>query len=285
MIKLRLKRHGSFSIREGWFEKAINSINESEKSIFTKEIGVATLGIGANMVTSLRYWLVASEIIYEKNSLLTDFGKLLVEYDPYLDNDFSWWMIHQHIASNFKNAPIFNIIFNYFHVKNFTKETMNQFVLNYLEENKYDMSNVSQVDSDITVFLKTYIKEKVKNPEDNLCSPLGKLGLLRKLSNNLYNFIQPSHDILPYQVVYNCLINCLDEEEIKNGINIDDLISKNNSPSKIFNMDKNLLHLYLNDMKQEDLVTINKTAGLNMLYIQKVLSEEEIFKDFFLEVR
>lgn len=283
MVKLRLKRHGSFSIREGWFEKAIDSIKDNDKSVFGKENGVATLGIGANMVTSLRYWLIASEVIMEKNSMFTEFGKLLVEYDPYLDSDFSWWMIHQHLASNFKGAPIFNIVFNRFNIKNFTKETMNQFVLNYMQENGIDMSNSSQVDADTTVLLKTYIKERVNNPEDNLNSPLGKLGLLKKNSEGLFNFTQPSYEVLPYQVVYYGLLSCLDEDEMKNGINIDDLINKENSPSRIFKLDKNLLYLYLNDMRQSEIVTINKTAGLNMLYLQQIKSEKEIFEDFFKE--
>ena len=283
MVKLRLKRHGSFSIREGWFEKAIDSIKDNDKSVFGKENGVATLGIGANMVTSLRYWLIASEVIMEKNSMFTEFGKLLVEYDPYLDSDFSWWMIHQHLASNFKGAPIFNIVFNRFNIKNFTKETMNQFVLNYMQENGIDMSNSSQVDADTTVLLKTYIKERVNNPEDNLNSPFGKLGLLKKNSEGLFNFTQPSYEVLPYQVVYYGLLSCLDEDEMKNGINIDDLINKENSPSRIFKLDKNLLYLYLNDMRQSEIVTINKTAGLNMLYLQQIKSEKEIFEDFFKE--
>lgn len=284
MEKLRLKRHGSFSIREGWFEKAINSIKEKDKSVFGKENGVATLGIGANMVTSLRFWLIASGIIFDKNNSFTDLGNILVEYDPYLDNEFSWWMIHRNLVSNRKDAPIFNIVFNEFAVKNFTKETMNQFILNYMEENDCDMSNYVQVDADTTVLLRTYINEKVLNPENNLNSPLGKLSLLKKGSNGLYNFTQPSYENLPYLVVYSSLLNCLDDEEKKDGINIDDLISKNNSPSKIFKLDKNLLYLYLNDMKQAGLVTVNKTAGLNMLYLQKELSEKEIFNDFFSEV-
>lgn len=283
MEKLRLKRHGSFSIREGWFEKAIDSIKENEQSVFSKGNGVAILGIGANMVTSLRYWLIASEIISPKNNTFTDFGNLLVEYDPYLDSDFSWWMIHQHLVSNFKDAPIFNIVFNHFNVKNFTKETMNRFVVNYLEKNRFDMSNSTQIDADTTVLLRTYIMEKVENPEDNLSSPLGKLGLLKKSSKSLYNFTQPSRDSLPFQVVYCGLLNCLDDTEKKNGINIDDLILKENSPYKIFRLDKNLLYLYINDMKQAELVTINKTAGLNMLYLQKIMKEKEIFGDYFLE--
>ena len=160
---------------------------------------------------------------------------------------------------------------------------MNQFVLNYMQENGIDMSNSSQVDADTTVLLKTYIKERVNNPEDNLNSPLGKLGLLKKNSEGLFNFTQPSYEVLPYQVVYYGLLSCLDEDEMKNGINIDDLINKENSPSRIFKLDKNLLYLYLNDMRQSEIVTINKTAGLNMLYLQQIKSEKEIFEDFFKE--
>lgn len=284
MEKLRLKRHGSFSIREGWFEKAINSIKESDKSVFSKENGVSTLGIGANMVTSLRYWLIACGIIFDKNNRLTNFGNLIANYDPYLDSMFSWWMIHKNIVSNKKDAPIFNIVFNQFNIKNFSKNTLNQFIFNYMSENNFDMSNSSQIDADITVFLKTYLNEKITNPEDNLNSPLGKLGLLKKNSDGLYNFIQPSYEELHYLIIYSSILNCIDETEKQNGINIDDLISKINSPTKIFKLDKNLFYLYMNDMKQAGLVTVNKTAGLNMLYLQKDMNEEEIFKDFFSEV-
>ena len=113
MKKLRLKRHGTFHIRDGWMEKALNAINENAdgKSIFRKEVGVANLGIGSMMVTSLRYWMIASEIINEKDSQLTDFGRLLIEYDRYLDESFSWWMIHLHLVSNFNDSPVFNVVF------------------------------------------------------------------------------------------------------------------------------------------------------------------------------
>lgn len=285
MEKLRLKRHGSFSIREGWLEKAILAINENDKTIFGKETGVLTLGVGANMVTSIRYWLIASDIISVEDSMLSNFGKLLVKYDPYLDTDFSWWMIHKNLVSNFKNAPIFNITFNGFTVKNFSKDVLNKYILNYMQENNIDMSNSSQVDADTTVLLRTYIDEKIVNPEDNLNSPLGRLGLLKKSSDGIYNFTQPNHKSLPFQVVYSCLLDCLDEDEKKNGINVDDMMFKNNSPSKIFRLDKNMLYLYLNEMKEIGLITINKTAGLNMIYLQEELNEDELFDSFFSRIK
>ena len=36
-------------------------------------------------------------------------------------------------------------------------------------------------------------------------------------------------------------------------------------------------------MKENGLITINKTAGLNMIYIQRTLTEAEIFEMFFEE--
>lgn len=282
MEKLRLKRHGSFSVREGWFEKAISSIVENDKSIFGKENGVSILGIGANMVTSLRYWLIASGIIYEKNSMLTEFGQMIAKYDPYLDQDFTWWMIHQHLVSNRKDAPIFNIVFNEFGIKNFSKEMLNNFVLNYMKENNIDLSNANQVEADTTVLLRTYVNEKISNPEDNLNSPFGKLNLLSKSKDGLYNFKQPSYEQLNYQVVYSVLVNCLKGND---SVNIDDLFSIENSPFHVLKLDKNLMYMYLNEMSQAGLVTVNKTAGLNMIYVQKAMSEIEIFEHFFKEVK
>lgn len=281
MNKLRMKRHESFSIREGWFEKALNAIKTSnKKSIFSKTEGIITLGIGANMVKSLRYWMVASKIINDKNSQLTEFGELLAKYDPYFEEDFSWWMIHGMLASNFEDAPVENIIFNHFNIKNFSKDNVVEFLNNYFKENDIDLSNFKMADADISVVLRTYIEEKGTNPEDNLNSPLGKLGLLKKNSRNQYNFVAPSYKKLDYLVVYYFMVNVLEKE--MDSMNIDDLMEMENSPAKLFNLDKNLLSLYLNDMKINGLITINKTAGLNMIYIQnKNFGLSDIFAQYF----
>lgn len=277
MKKLRLKRHGSFSIREGWFEKAINAVNENEKSVFGKTNGIAILGVGSNMVASIRYWLNTAGII-DSNSRLTSFGNLLIQYDPYLDEKFSWWMIHNNIVSNFANAPVFHLAFNTFDVKSFNKEMLNQFVFTFMKENEFDMSNKASVDADTTVLLRTYLDEKVDSPEDNLNSPLGKLGLLGKGNDGLYSFKHPSYKELDYLAVYYSLLNCLNGED---NANIDDLMNEENSPARIFMLDKNLFYLYLNDMSKNGLVIVNRTAGLNQLYIQRTMTIEEIFASYF----
>lgn len=282
MAKLRLKRHGTFSIREGWLEKAIHIIANSDdnKSLFSKDNGVIEFGIGSMMVTSLRYWLIATDIIDERTNQLSEFGQLLLEFDPYLDDEFSWWMIHEKLASNYKDAPILNIIFNEFKPKNFKKQDLNEFVLEYLKDNAIEFSSESGVDSDIMVFLKTYTNEVVTDPEDNLNSPLGKLDLIQKDKDGSYSFIQPRHDRLNYLVVYYNVLNCLENSD---SAHISELMNKNNSPTKLLKMDKNLFYLYLNEFKREDLITVNRTAGLNMVYIHEKLSERQIFEKYFME--
>lgn len=282
MAKLRLKRHGTFSIREGWLEKAIHIIANSDdnKSLFSKDNGVIEFGIGSMMVTSLRYWLIATDIIDERTNQLSEFGRLLLEFDPYLDDEFSWWMIHEKLASNYKDAPILNIIFNEFKPKNFKKQDLNEFVLEYLKDNAIEFSSESGVDSDITVFLKTYTNEVVTDPEDNLNSPLGKLDLIQKDKDGSYSFIQPRHDRLNYLVVYYNILNCLGNSD---SVHISELMNTNNSPTKLLKMDKNLFYLYLNEFKREGLITVNRTAGLNMVYIHEKLSERQIFEKYFME--
>ena len=67
----------------------------------------------------------------------------------------------------------------------------------------------------------------------------------------------------------------------KDNISINDLISIENSPIKILNLDKNLLNEYLDEMKRNNLIIINRTAGLNMIYLNKKMTLEEIIREYY----
>ena len=60
--KIKLKGHESFSIREGWITKGIFEIKNNSK-LFSEKNLTDILGIGTNMVKSLKYWLITSGII------------------------------------------------------------------------------------------------------------------------------------------------------------------------------------------------------------------------------
>ncbi len=277
--KIKMKRHESFSIREGWLAKGLAGIKEDSK-VFSSPDATDILGIGTNMVKSLKYWMMATCLIKEENKkiILTDFGELINKYDPYLEDVFSWWLIHLNLILNFEDSYVYNLFFNKCIMKSFSKREVFEQISNCLRNEKLEF-NENILQDEVNMIIKTYsIDEKVDNPENNFICPLSGLNLLKKIDVNTYERIKPEYRNLNYLIIYYLLIKL---SENKDYISIDELIKIDNSPAKLLNLDKNLINEYLDEMKRQDLIIINRTAGLNMIYFNKKLSFEEIMKEHF----
>lgn len=277
--KVKMKRHESFSIREGWLSKGLLAIKKDNK-VFSSAEATDILGIGTNMVKSLKYWLYATNLIKDyKNSIeLTELGKLVIEFDPYMEDEFTWWMIHINMLLNQEDFYVGNIFFNKCVSKNFSKEDVFNIVSETLNSKKLDFNEKILVD-EINTIIKTYVVDNSDDtPENNFNCPLADLELLKRISKDNYERLKPNYRNLHYLVVYFLILNLLDGREY---ISIDEIIKINNSPVKLLNLDKNLLNDYLDDMRRNNLITINRTAGLNMIYISNSLNIEEIFSKYF----
>lgn len=278
-IKLKLKRHESFSIREGWLAKGIKNVKEYG-NVFALQNATDILGIGTNMVKSLKYWMTATKLIEEKNReiMLSDFGSIINEYDPYLEDIFSWWLIHINMITNIDDAYIYNLFFNKCNIKTFTKRELYEKLYALLINEKLTF-NENILQDEVNMIIKTYtIDEKIDNPENNFICPLSELNLLKKVDRDTYEKNRPEIRNLPFWVVYYIICLLLDDRD---NIIIDELLKEENSPAKLLNMDKNLINEYLDEMKKNDLIIINRTAGLNMVYLKKKLSLNEIAEEYF----
>lgn len=275
---IKFKKSESFYIRDGWIEKALNAINDNSNiNIFSKNNGIKILGIGSNMVKGLKYWLLAAGLIQSngKNIELSNLGKLIVKYDKYLEEDFSLFIIHYNLCTNMNECPIFYGVFNS-NINSFTKNEALEMIIDDFSSTNIIFKR-EYVEEDLNVFLKSYINDNlVDNPEDNYVCPLSNLNLLLK-KQNIYKKNRPIYNNLSYLIVYYALLNVYDQESFL----IEEECETINSPSKIFNLDKNVLIKYLEEMKKNNLITINKTAGLNSIYFEKKLSIDEIFKEYY----
>lgn len=277
--KVKMKRHESFSIREGWLAKGIRTIKNDFK-VFSSPDATDILGIGTNMVKSLKYWMTATCLITDnsKNVELSEFGKLIDKFDPYLEDMFTWWMIHLKMIMNKDDSYIYNLFFNKCLMKTFSKRDIYEQLATNLSLNKIEF-NENILQDEVNMIIKTYsIDEKIDNPENNFICPLSELNLIRKIDVNTYERVRPDYRNLNYLVVY-YLITLLSED--RDYISIDELIKIEDGPSRLLNLDKNLINEYLDEMKRNELIVINRTAGLNMIYFDNKLSLEEIMKKHF----
>ena len=277
--KVKMKRHESFSIREGWLSKGLLAV-QSDSKIFSSEDATDILGIGTNMVKSLKYWLYATNLIKDNKNVVevTDFGKLIIQYDPYMEDEFTWWMIHVNMLLNQDDFYVGNLFFNKCISKNFSKEDVYNIVSDNLNSKKLEFNEKILVD-EINTIIKTYVVDNSNDtPENNFNCPLADLELLKRISKDNYERLKPDYRNLNFLIVYFLLLQVLDGREY---ISIDELIKIQNSPSRILNLDKNLINDYLDDMRRNNLITINRTAGLNMVYVSENLNLEKIFSKYF----
>lgn len=270
----KFKKNESFYIRDGWFEKALNTIENSEENVFSKNNGTRMLGIGTNMAKSLKYWLQASNIIKTSSTKteLTDFGKIIFEYDRYFESDFTWYLIHYNLCTNKYDCPIFYHFFNS-SIKKMKKQDLFNYLDNKFKEEGNDVKE-DYIDDDLSVFLKSYINDEIiTNPEDNYICPLSNLKLIKK-NNGSIEREKPSYNKLSLLLIYHCISKMYEF----NSFNIEDSIYEEKSPCMIFNLDKNTYLQYLDELQRGGLLTINKTAGLNTVYFEKKINLSQLFE-------
>ena len=113
-IKYSFSGHDSFQCKQLWLKKGYDFVNEGNN--FNSEEAVIQLGVGKNMVSSIRFWLKAFNIIDTKD-VPTQFGRLLFDddagFDPFLEDEGSLWLLHYQLVKN-GYSSIYYIIFNEF---------------------------------------------------------------------------------------------------------------------------------------------------------------------------
>lgn len=281
----KFKRNETFSIREGWFEKAINKVSSNSRCFMNNE-GTTIFGIGTNMVKSLKFWLLSANICEfssQKGAILTDFGKVLLEKDQYLENNLSWWLIHYNLVMDKIGNPVF---YQTFHLsqQTFEKESYTNYLYDYYINNYGDMNKAS-IENDISVLFKTYTKTIVDDPENNMNSPLAKLGLMSE-KNKHYIKEHPTYDSLSYKIVlfilseyskYLAKENKL-KEDYQREFNLEDFLNSDYSPILIFNISRSTLFSYLDELRNEKSISLVKTAGLNTIILEKIIDFKEIYE-------
>ena len=186
-MSLTFAKHETFYIRDGWLNKGIHGVLRNP-NIFLDDEAPVELGLGKNMVRALRFWMQASGVAEEKfvdrhtAHILTPFGELVQQYDPYQELDGTLWLLHHNLISNYDLTTAWYWFFNHYVPTRFThREFMSrlQSWINLQVGETDKQVAESSLRKDFDCLIKTYLpNQRDTSPEDVLESPLTTLGLL-----------------------------------------------------------------------------------------------------------
>lgn len=281
---MKFNAHESFYIRRGWVAKGLKNVLKDPFVFTTKEPrSNDVLGIGTNMVKSLRYWLQATGLTTEekKEQKLTKLGEIVWKEDRYIEELGTLWLLHYKLATNKDKATSWYYFFNEFNLSVFNKNDFVSLVSNYAKMNGKEVAQGSY-EKDFTCLINTYLKQKKKlNPEDNTRSPLEELGLVAVLDRAKNIFIKKSPNGIPLTVLFAVIVdNAKEKKEIK----ISSLISENGNIGKVFNINSVNILPYLYKLQEKSFLSVVKTAGMDVVRIKTDFNFFDLIRLYYKEL-
>jgi len=299
MGRLVFSGHETFTCKQFWLKKGFDFLDNGKK--FSDNTSVVDLGVGKNMVQSIRFWMHAFGVSKDKEftSTLGNFLFGVEGKDLFLEDVGSIWLLHYFLVKRNK-ASIYYFLFNEFRAtKNqFTKNQLHVFLKQQCELNKSTTYNENTINRDINVLIKNYLKpaRKTLEIESAYSGLLHELNLLahttkekitiredskkKKELEDWYFFTTDLKEALPYQVV---LFSILDNPNFGTSITFKDLLITENSPGRIFAINADGIYAKIQQMVENyKEITYSETAGNRVLQIDSSIDKWDILNDYYL---
>lgn len=297
---MRFRGHETFHIRKGWLNKGIRNVLAVPDVFISKdENPMDILGIGSNMVKSLRYWLQATNLTKEPRTgrryqELTKIGRVIYDNDPYFEEIGTLWLVHCALATNKSEATAWYVFFNEFDLTEFSDEDFEKKIKKYISMNYSDeeMPKSRTINDDFRCIINTYYSKRRdssdntnNNPEDNMECPLTELGLISLVSSQkgerIYRKESPKTEDIPELVILAMILYRYgDMKEIR----ISSLQNDVNSIGKIFCLNTLSLHHILYKLDTLGYLSVVRTAGLDVIRIKTDMTYIECIRLYYQEL-
>lgn len=288
-VKPTFGGHEKFVFRHGWLKKGVDAVQDTPE-IFVQDDAFVTLGVGKNMVRSIRHWCLSAGLLKEvkdnqkaRPSLqISELGKNLVldnGWDPYFEDAGTLWLIHWQIISNQVRSLVWNIAFTSFPVFEFSKKQLVDHTLKAFDH-AHIRTTIGTIEREVDCCLRTYVPSRIARQdglEDGLDCPLAELDLIRFFSvDNIYQFNVGPKLSLPVAIFSYALIQYLRKvAHTRRTITVDECLYNAGSPGQAFKLDENSVIEYLDELEKltKGKIRLMETAGLRQIYFEFQLVE------------
>jgi hypothetical protein len=282
--KYTFSGHESFQCRNLWLKKGYDYVNSGES--FTTLDAMVALGVGKNMVSSIRFWLKAFNII-DNNDHPTALANLLFKedegWDEFLEDEATLWLLHYQLIKS-GIASTYSLIFNELRKETieFTKEKYIAFVRRRLEGES--SINEKTIADDFDVFRKMYLSadEGSKSIEDSFSGLLTELRLVKshgKGKEESFSIEDSERESLPAEIL---IYSILENPNYGLSISINNLMNDYNGPASIFSLNRaGLMEKIYEAMEKFEFITYTDHAGVKELQFRENVSPITVLSYYY----
>tara|TARA_R110002050_G_scaffold176775_1_gene309772 strand:- start:35447 stop:36301 length:855 start_codon:yes stop_codon:yes gene_type:complete len=277
---LKFSGHESFHCRPFWLKKGFDFVKTNQ--VFNDYAGIE-LGVGKNMVASIRFWLKSFDIVDNNDQLTELANKLFTDdgWDPFIEDEATLWLLHFNLcAKNY--SSIYHLIFS--ELRKVRPEfTKNHFMSQVHEIESKQSENI--VGKDFTVFTRTYFGKPSKDKEESFSGLFTELNLLTELgtdnnNNHLYHISNSKQDKIPWQVILYCIV---ENDNYSNSISFSSLFTDENGVGKLFAFSQDGLESKLMEISEntKDVVYKNDAGVKELQFKNKTPNGLEILNSYY----
>ncbi len=252
-MKPTFSGHETFPLRQLWLRKAFHEVNSqgavAPKGIFSNDDAIQRFGVGKNMVSSIRHWALACDVIRQSGKgdgfEIGDIGRVLFGdegCDPYLERDATVWLVHWLLAGRALRSATWYVVFNFIQSQSFTQKQVVSLISEYAAEAKSSRSE-STLNNDVAVCLRCYTSVSSRSATEDSAEPLlADLGLLAS-SGDGFQFHRGPQYSLPDGVFAFALLDYWRRWEVNVGasqatLSFNSIAHDYGSPGRVFKLDE-----------------------------------------------
>ena len=284
---LSFSGHQTFPFRYTWLPKGVHYIQQYP-DLFARDDAMVILGVGKNMVDSIRHWCETLRLIEVtergRQTVPTQLGQQLLGsagWDPYMEDPATLWLLHWILVSRRDRASTWYLAFTRFSADIFRSVDLRNWLLRLVTANRSGRVTEESMRRDVEVFLRTYCPATANRDlpfEDTFDCPLVELGLIQRLELDYYRFARGPKPTLPDAIfIYALLDYWRRVASAQQTMTFETILRGPGSPGAAFKLSENALVERLEGLPDWSRLEYDDTAGLRVVLRRDLQAEMDRF--------
>lgn len=280
-IEAHFSGHETFPLRQMWLKKAVDSADEHgivPKETFSDDRAIATFGVGRNMVSSIKHWALACEVLREDASkghfVVNDIAKGIYAADgrdPYSEHPTTTWYAHWCLAGRCKRSTTWFWLFNVLNSQTFTRDevmpTLTKFAQSISPGKKLSQATLGR---DLETCLRGYAPRSASSSVEEAAEPmLAELGLIQEERKGVYSFRRGPKSSLNDAFFAWALVDFWDIHHLgETSLTFESIAYGPGSPGRVFKLDEESTaeRLFALSSLTDGRLKWSDTSGLRQVY-------------------